>query len=130
MVLFVSVRWQQWPGYLKWYFPFICLIFSVTWEQFNTAISCSLQELHTGPRPYGKVGVMETVAIVKTSKMTYNAYPFTKHKKVYLTTHSKTSLAQSIKKSTKNVQQCQSRCYKPGLDAITWLSSSAVTSLQ
>ena len=38
----------------------------------------------------------------------YNAYSFTKHKKVYWTTHSKTSLTQSIKKSTKNVQQSSS----------------------
>jgi len=83
------------------------------------------QDLHTGPRPYGKVRVMETVAIVKASKPIYNANSFTKHKKVYLTTHSKTSFDTKHKKSTKNVQQCQARC----LDVITWLSSPAVTSL-
>lgn len=77
----MSVRCQQWPVYKNGIFPFICLIFSVTWEQFNTAIPCSQQELHTGPRPYGKVGVIETVAIVKTSKPTYNAYSFTEHKR-------------------------------------------------
>jgi hypothetical protein len=38
------------------------------------AIPCSQQKLHTGQRSYGKVGVRETVPIVKTSKPNYNAY--------------------------------------------------------
>jgi hypothetical protein len=88
------------------------------------AIPCSQQKLHKGQRSYGKAGVIETVPIVKTSKPNYNAYSFTKHKKVYLTTHSKTSLTQSINKSTNNVQQWQSRCYKAGLDAVTSLRSN------
>jgi len=59
---------------------------------------------------------METVAIVKTSKPTYNAYSFTKHKKVYLTAHSKTSLTQSIKKSTRMYSNVN-----PGAINLVWM---------
>ena len=65
------------------------------------------------------------VATVKTPKPIYNANSFTKHKKIYLTTHSKISFDTKHKRSTKNVQQYQARC----LDVITWLSSPAVTSM-
>jgi len=70
---------------------------------------------------------METVAIVKASKPIYNANSFTKHKKVYLKTLSKTSFDTKHKKVNKECTAMSSQV--PGCHYMAVLISSDLFAL-